>query len=168
MAAHTLLTKDPDTRRANCSECGDTGMVRKGTYWRCGSVNRSRVKARINSSPRLKRAKRERHRANRAGRPSPHPIMSRDLLTLTGFCLGCADTMPIYRNGRGWVCSENGYSCKCPDEVTWSYHAMKLCEQCCYALARAFVADGLLEPVLELTWPEGRTSWDQAVFELEG
>ena len=73
----------------------------------------------------------------------------------------------VGRHGRGWVCSTKQH-CNCEDEVRWAYVAagVALCESCCFALARGFVQEGLLEPVLELTWPEFRVGLD-SILERE-
>lgn len=170
MASHRMLTKNPVTRRGTCSECGDTPIAKKGAYWRCGTANRGRVGAWKRSEPKLARAQVDRWQAKQVGRVKLHELLDKDMSTLTGECRACGP-VTIVRSGRGWACftgTNNG--CLCGDAVRWAYEpaGLSLCEPCCFALARGFVSQGLLEPVLELTWPTGRTSWETAVYELEG
>ncbi len=172
MASHRMLTKDPITRRGTCSECGDTPMSKKGAYWRCATASRARVKAWKQTNPSKSVAQTDRWTRKQVGRIKPHELLDKDMLSLSGECRTCG-WVEIYRVGRGWACVNNGHHCTCEGTVRWEYRpplqrGAILCEPCCYALARGFVSQGLLEPVLELTWPEGRTSWDTAVWELEG
>lgn len=87
--------------------------------------------------------------------------------TLTGECATCGPAT-IGRHGRGWVCYTRQH-CTCENEIRWAYlpAEVSLCEPCCFALARGFVQEGLLEPVVEMKWPENRVYWDQAVDELD-
>ena len=168
MAAHRMLTKDPITRRGTCSECGVTPITKKGAYWRCSTANRKTVSSWRKREPVKAQAKDERWTRKQVGRIKPHELLDKDMGTLTGQCLSCGP-VSIRRNGRGWVCCFTG-GCGCGNDTRWAYTpaGVALCELCCFALARGFVSQGLLEPVLELTWPQGRTSWESAVYELEG
>ncbi len=176
MAAHRLLTKTPATRRAVCSVCGKTGMVKKGKYWRCAGASRNQSKAWRSTNPEQARGHRSVWQAKQHGRAKPHQLLAKDMLTLTGECRTCG-IVDIRRNGRGWVCDSQPH-CRCYTTFTdsgplWLYNPpgeftfIELCELCCYALARGFASQGLIEPVIEMTWPQGRTAWDTAVHELE-
>lgn len=164
---HRLLTKEPATRTGMCSECGSTRIARKGAYWRCAGVNAARVSTWRHANPVQARAHRRRSTARWRQKPRAHELLARDMGTLTGECAECGP-VSIVRYGRGWMCGSR-QGCRCEDEVRWAYTTagVALCEPCCYALARGFVQEGLLEPVIEMTWPESRVSWDQAARELE-
>ncbi len=173
---HRLLTKDPDTRRATCSECGpDVAMFRKGAYWRCAKASSAKTRQWQRSHQKQAAGNREASKRRRAGKPVSHELVEKDMLTLTGQCVECGQ-VDLRRLGRGWVC-ENRTHCRCwthsTEDVLWFYNPsgfttlIELCESCCKLLARGFVAQGLMEPVLELTWPEYRVTWDQASWELE-
>lgn len=168
MASHRLLTADPVTRTGTCSECGTTPLAKKGARWRCATANRGRVSAWKQAKPGKAEGQRGRWRNRQVGRLRPHQLISKDMVTLTGECRDCGP-ITITRVGRGWSCfAAAGVGCPC-DDIRWYYVLadVSLCELCCYALARGFVQQGLLEPVLELTWPDNRVSWDTAVYELE-
>lgn len=129
---------------------------------------------------RAHQAKAESYRAasrkRTAGKPKPHELLTKDMLTLTGECAECGP-VDIRRMVRGWICINRETYCHCSslmtDDILWSYNPvdtplqLDMCELCCKILARGFVAQGLMEPVLELTWPEFRVSWDAAQWELE-
>lgn len=167
---HRLLTKEPATRTGICSECGSTRIAQKGAYWRCAGANASQVtKWRQANEPKA-RAANARNRKRAAGRPKAHALTDQDMVTLTGVCVECGP-VEIMRHGWGWVCPTRQH-CRCDDEVLWEYRpphcrATTMCEGCAKALAKGFVKQGLLEPVIEMTWPESRVSWDQAARELE-
>ncbi len=176
MATHRLLTKSPATRRAICSECGDTDMAKKGKYWRCANKDRNRSKAWRQTNPNEARGHRATWQSKQPGRIKPHELLAKDMLTLSGDCRTCGE-VDIRRHGRGWVCRSQPH-CKCYTTFTeasplWLYTPagyftfIELCEPCCYLLARGFASQGLIEPVIEMTWPQGRTAWDTAVHELE-
>lgn len=175
--AHRLLTKDAATRLATCSVCGpDTPMYRKGAYWRCGFVSKNRTTTWKKANPVRAQALRTASKRRCAGKPKAHELLTKDMLTLTGECAECGP-VDIRRFGRGWICVNHLTYCRCSslmtDDILWSYSPvdtplqLDMCELCCKILALGFVAQGLMEPVLELTWPEFRISWDAAQWELE-
>lgn len=173
MATHRLLIVDPVNRTGTCSECGTTTLAKKGERWRCATANRSTVSSWKKSNPERARAQVARNVVRRSGQVREHELLSTDMLSMTGECAKDGSVF-IGRYGRGWVCPNNVVPCPCDDELTWAYWPPNytlapylLCEDCCNALARGFVHQGLLEPVLELTWPDNRVSWDSAVWELE-
>jgi hypothetical protein len=170
MTSHRMLIKDPVTRRGTCSECGDTPITKKGAYWRCAQANRKAVSSWRKREPTKAHARDEKASRKQVGKVRLHEVTDKDMGTLTGQCRSCGP-VTIVRSGRGWACftgANNG--CLCSGTIRWAYEpaGLSLCELCCFALARGFVSQGLLEPVLELTWPESRTSWETAMYELEG
>lgn len=114
---HRLLSKDPQTRTGNCSECGLVAIAKAGNGFQCGEKAKARLKAWRAANP-------EKAAANRR-RQSDHELFARDYVALTAKCVKCGP-VGMTAWGRGYACATRAGELRSHQETSPS----KPCQEC--------------------------------------
>lgn len=96
---HSLLEKDPETRRGKCAIDGDVRIQKSGTGWVCGEKHNAAA-----------RASKARHPERSRSSKTEHQLTFQNPKTGTGICAKC-DVVEIVAWGRGYACP-NGEAAK--------------------------------------------------------